>query len=139
MSVWEVRDPKGPYTFETDTHEVASLLLIVLSAGKIGAKEIGGKEREIPMLQFSVEWYEKRFGRSIDTGKVELAGKLRAALDSVLVGNSADRARMEAVVSVIQDPEDQVAARKAWQNVAAGDKDVVGRAQEVLKSLRGAA
>ncbi len=135
---YEISNPSDPYTFETDSHEVAALVIFLLGP-MYGAKpEEGDDTKGVPIFLFggAKEWYKDSFGRTPTEGLDALETELAAALDSVMLGHFADRHRYNAALEAIDDPEKRRKFIEKWQDDHTSLNDIGTRCHQYAKAIR---
>ncbi len=97
--VCEIINPSDPYTLRCDDFMVAAVAILILGRGKMGLKELGGEERQSPVLFGWEEWLES-FGVSLDEYVPLHYEQMAAIFDTVLIGS--DRKQAEDTAAIIQ-------------------------------------
>lgn len=147
---YEIINPSDPYTIDDATGDFESVAAAVLCLGRgmYGLRDERG-ETVLPPMAFATdehrsEWWSKRFGRSLEATLVDggVRARMAMALDSVMIGSNAERARMERVLAVIADPAERARAEAAWHDERRSSLNDIGRAAKEwtarLRAKRGA-
>lgn len=141
--LYEIISPSDAYTFEADEFAVATVAMVLLGEGKIGAKPIGEGSEGAPELPSFVlggadEWFEKNLWPVEQMGDflAQNWAKVADALDSVVIGEVLDRSLFLSAMDRI-DPELQEAFRIEWHDRKRSSVTEIGRvAWEMAKTIR---
>lgn len=140
MNVYEISNPSDAYTIAGEPEAVCAAVLL-LGEGAYGVSWPAGAT-VLPVYAFwgdglAEEDWKSRFGRTIGESLRALREPITAALETVMIGTAADRARMEAVLAAIASPEERERARAAWHDGRRSSTNDIGRrAGELAKALR---
>lgn len=132
---YELINPSDPYTFIAEDLEVAALVVLTFGTS-YGAKPKEGTDR-VPILMFTdaEKWYQDQFGRSLEEGLRAKKNALAEALDSMMLGEFADRKRYEVSLAGITDPEEKERFIAKWQNECSSCNNIGGRAHAMAKAI----
>jgi hypothetical protein len=133
--LFEIVNPSDPYTIQGEREPVCAAALL-LGNGMYPVVPVAGGPQVLPFLALSGEdgldtWWREAFGRSFSES-LQLRGAVAEALESVMIGSAADRARMERVLAAISSPEDRERARAAWHDERRSSTNDIGRQAAAL-------
>lgn len=139
--LWEISNPSDAYTIEGE-REVVCAAVLFLGEGAYGLHDADGKSA-LPIFAFSRDaeaaldaFWRETFGHPFAEG-MKLRAGVAAALDTVMIGKPAERARMERVLAAITSPEDRERARAAWHDERRSSlNDIGARAKQIAANLR---
>jgi hypothetical protein len=136
--LYEIVNPSDAYTVEGE-REAVCVAALLLGEGAYGVSGENGTT-VMPILCFGGEaaleaWWEKAFGHPFK--EAPCGATVAAALESVMIGSRADRARMERVLAAIASPEDRERAKAAWHDERRSSLNDIGRRAVALsKAIR---
>ncbi len=139
MFEYELINPSDAYTFYAPSLLIAACAVFIVGEGKYGAHRVDDEEDHVPLFLFGGHetWLKDHgvedLGAYIEAHRPEIA----ACLESFLIGDHADRVRMERVLDAIRDPADREAAREAWHDERRSSMNNIGLvAKRYAKILR---
>lgn len=138
MTEYELINPSDPYTFEAEDFETAALVCFIMGSGYYGAEPKDGGE-EVPIFIFggAESWYKATFGTTFEESidDPEKVARLSKALASMMLGDFEDRAKYNAALEAIDDPEKRAAFIDEWQGRCSSLNDIGGRAHKLAQAL----
>jgi hypothetical protein len=141
--LYEIVNPSDPYTIEAPTLAIAAAACLLLGDGQYGFDSLDEGGQSIPALAFggSKEWFEKHFGRDVDSVIGQVMAEQRAALadcmDSCLIGNADDRELFRDATKSICDADERYSYWFAYHDKRRSSmNDIGGRAKAWGKKLR---
>lgn len=134
---YELHNPSAPYTFIAADKEVAALCVALLSTAFGADTEDGSEEYRVPVFILGgfPEWYQEEFGRTLDEGLKARMKEVGEALQSFMLGRFEDRARYNAALEAIDDPEKLEAFKEKWQDGRSSLNNIGGVAHEIGRAL----
>lgn len=140
-AIWEIINPSDKYTFETDDHRLAAVVVCLLGEGRYGAEEEGGA-RKVPLFLFGGHdaWFASQFqcdfaGAYAATEPTELI----SALNSVMIGGAVDRQAYYKGLELITDDANKTAWRDHWHDQRRSSMNDIGtRAYTMAKQMEAA-
>lgn len=138
MKEYMLINPSDPYTFEAEDFETAALVVFSLSTAYAAEPKDGGEEVPIFLFGGAEKWFTETFSKTFeeaisDPGTVE---KLAQALASMMLGDFKDRARYNAALEAITDPEKKAAFIEKWQDGHSSLNNIGGSAHAMARALR---
>lgn len=139
MIEYEFINFSDPYTFKAENCETAAL--VVLLAGPAYGAETKDSDPELHIPIFLVggdpaAWYKEKFGRTPVEGLDALKGHVADAFASFMLGGFEDRARYEAALKAIDDPEKRKKFIEEWQDGRSSLNDIGTWAHSLADKLR---
>ncbi|MEM1202665.1 MAG: hypothetical protein AAGN66_05505 [Acidobacteriota bacterium] len=98
----EVVNPSDPYSLRCDDFLVGCVAVLFLGEGAYGCHEVGGEERQSPVLM-GWEAFLEANGIEIGPFADQRASEIADALDSLLIGSPALRLDVESMAAEIPD------------------------------------
>lgn len=135
--IFEIANPSDAYTIEGEILP-CGVATMFLGEGKYGLKDERG-ETAMPIFLFGGHepWLKENGGESLDAYVSGHRAEIATALESVLIGDFADRKRMLGVLACISDPVERAAAQAAWHDERRSSMNDIGaRAVRLAKRLR---
>lgn len=138
---YELINPSDPYTFTAADREVAALVIGHLSLAFGAETEDEAEENRVPIFMFGGfnEWYQEEFGRTPTEGLEARKKEVGEALASFMLGHFKDRARYNAALEAIDDPDKAEAFKEKWQDGRTSLNNIGGVAHSIGKKLLAAA
>lgn len=132
---WDLINPSDAYTFLTDDHAVALVLVVLLGKGKYGAREMCENGREVPLMLFGAptDWILTTFaGRNIEQVIDDVIDARKTALaeaaESMVVG---DRGQYETALSALPEHE-RAEFTRLWKDQHTTSLNNIGNAAEAI-------
>lgn len=137
MTEYELINPSDPYTFEAEDFETAALVVFILGAVYAAKPKDGGEEVPIFIFGGAEKWYKETFGTTFEEAAAnpEKIARLSRALASMMYGDFEDRARYNAALEAIDDPEKKAAFIDKWQAGCSSLNNIGGRAHRMAQAL----
>lgn len=134
---YKLHNPSDPYTFIAEDSETAALTVFALSTA-YGAESRDGSD-SVPVFVFggAEEWYQRKFGRTVEEGLEEKMADVAEALSSVMLGDFEDRRRYKAVLAAIADPEKREKFIDEWQDGCSSLTNIGAYAHALGRKLAG--
>lgn len=134
--ICEIINPSDPYTLETDNFLAAAVGIGLVGNGKLGLS-CENPLRRTPILFGWDAWFKNQgiddLGKWLEANSLEVA----KALESVQIGNVADRQRDADAMKFIDDPKKREAFRAQQHNKRRSSLNDIGRAcWQTAKALR---
>jgi len=139
--LYEIVNPSDAYSIAGE-REVVCAAVVFLGEGMYGLNDAEGASvlplffgprGEAQLDKFWREQFGHPFGDAIERRREEIA----AALETVTIGNRAERARMERVLAAISSPEEREKAKAAWHDERRGSMNDIGaHAAALAKAIR---
>lgn len=117
MITYELINPFDAYTFESSCHTSAAAVVFLLGEGAYtGETTDYDKELEVPAFLFggAAEWFEEKFGTSLEKYLDENKERIAQVLSSLLIGKAVDRAAYYEGLNLIDDPVKKNKWRESW-------------------------
>jgi len=109
LILYELVNPRDPYTFYAPSVEVAGVAAALLSTG-FGATPVNGEGESSPVMFGWEEWMKEK---GIDDAWIaDNKQDIADALDSFLIGDANKRADVESMMAML--PEDK---KTEWRNI----------------------
>jgi predicted aminopeptidase len=129
MTLYEIANPSDAYTIEGELLPCAIATLLV-GEGAYGLKTVDG-ETAAPIFLFGghEEWLKERGVDDMPTylENPEHRAEVAAALETVLIGDFADRKRMERVLACVTSDDERTKAKAAWHDERRSSMNDIGR------------
>lgn len=137
MIEYELINPSDPYTFVAADKEVAALVVALLSTAYAAETKERNEENEIPCFLFGgfKEWYQEEFGRGTDDGLDARKKEVGEALESFMYGHFIERAKYNAALKAVDDPEKKKIFIFEWNDQRSSLNDIGGYAHQIGEKL----
>lgn len=136
MTIYTICNPSDDYTMVAELDVVAAAAGLLLGGGQFPIEREPDDEHVLPFMAFmpnAEEWWEKRYGQTVDDSLKEHRAAIADCLDSVLIG---DRATFDLAVSHMS-PEQVDAFRVEWHDKHRTSMNNIGDyARALAKALR---
>lgn len=135
---YELHNPSDPYTFIAESREVAAIAVALISTAFGADTQDENPENHVPIFLFGGfdGWYKETFGREPMEGLNALRDKVIEALSSFMLGHFEDRARYNAALEAITDPEKREQFIEKWQDGRSSLNDIGGKAHRIAKRMK---
>jgi hypothetical protein len=140
QALYELVNPSDPYTLRAADDVVACAAALYLGEGAYGLDRAGeGGERLLPVLLLSdpLQWFLGRFNVTFQEVLEQRGLEIAACLDTLEVGEAADRAALEAELAAITSDVRRHAHLRTWRDQRRSSMNDIGsRARDLAEVFR---